>query len=277
MGIFHVGRCGLPRGGFAYSSGLEAAHQLKLIRNTHDIRQYIESYTLSSLRILAPIMKQSHEWTSHAILDDEIHKGKGHFHNHDCESWLQSSSATRLSHIERYAHALLLSNEPAYRTSLDQGTSLLRVASHWSKHSEAEWNSIPATAIESSMKRNVLGLLRQHGISHLATVWGVVTRLWGLDPEDAAHVLGYCLARDTVSAAVRLNLIGPLASVGLLHTAQQAAIEGARSCFPNQPGTSQSDDPLRDDDWWRTASSCAPVIDTIQPNHDLLASRLFRS
>lgn len=162
----------------------------------------------------------------------------------DAHQWALTGNGGNWKELDHVAHSILVSNGPACRASLDQGRSLLRVARQW----------------KSTEQLDTL----QHYIDqsphsgHLSTVFGVVAAGVGLSAAQACTLLGYCTARDLVSAAVRLNLLGPMASVGVLSSAQQAARRGMEA---------GRDGP----------SSSAPVIDAIHPTHDVLVMRLFRT
>ena len=77
------------------------------------------------------------------------------------------------------------------------------------------------------------------------------------------------MARDVVSAAVRLSLVGPLVSVPLLNRAQSAAEDGIQAVLPllvdcrNNP--------------MMAAAASSPIIEAVQPCHESLQVRLFRS
>ena len=233
----------LPSGSFAHSSGLEAASQCNLLSSgSDDVARFVQSATRSTVQQGAPLIRQSHAWARKQLQEEEQ----------------QQQTGSEWKELDEYAQALLVANEPACRTSLDQGRSLLRIAMKWNRPSAGKSGQVAAR------KRAILETVLQQTVScqqsgHLATVLGVVTALWELTDEQACQLLSYCAARDTVSAAVRLNLVGPLASVGMIADAQEAAEQSI--------GTSDLS----------TAAGCAPAIDAVQPCHDLLSTRLFRT
>ena len=91
----------------------------------------------------------------------------------------------------------------------------------------------------------------------------------GLSESQTCRLFAYCAARDLVSAAVRLSLVGPLASVSLLHRVQQSADDGMGAIASKLE--EHPDDPLM------TAAASAPVIEALHPCHEILQVRLFRS
>jgi urease accessory protein UreF len=71
-----------------------------------------------------------------------------------------------------------------------------------------------------------------------------------------------------VSAAVRLSLVGPLASIPLLHKVQGAAEDGWKTSWI---AMEEDPNPLS------AAAACAPVVEALHPCHDVLQLRLFRT
>jgi urease accessory protein UreH/urease accessory protein UreF len=215
---------GLPTGGFAHSAGLEVAAQVGWLQHPGEkspeeaIYRYAAATVHSTLQQVTPSLRRVHETMSsnNGFLGDDIFQ--------DVQSEL---------------HALLVGNGPACRASLDQGTSLWRLAQGWLKKSSAVKSELP-----------------QSRLLHYAPVFGWLTAHWGLSLEESRHLLAYCVGRDVVSAAVRLNLVGPLASVPLLARLHEAV-------------------PPLDKD--KMASSSAPVLEALQPLHEILAVRLFRT
>jgi urease accessory protein UreF len=106
---------------------------------------------------------------------------------------------------------------------------------------------------------------------HLAPLWGrAATTTFGMTEEEACRAFVYTVSRDLVSAAVRMNLLGPMEGQTVLWKDLLSATSTARR--GRQPWYDLSVPPNLDD-----ATTAAPAVDAIQPCHDLLASRLFRS
>lgn len=241
----------LPTGSFAHSAGLEAASQLGLLDSStdqhdeHHVGAFIEASTRSTLQQATP-------W----ILA-----------GHGIETTTTSKVVDEWERLDRHVHSVLVCSAPACRASIDQGRNLLRVALPWLQESSSLL--LLLQAIQE-------GIQKSSHSGHLAPLFGIVAKALGLGPQEACHLLGYCVARDVVSAAVRLNLIGPLKSVALLSKTQAAAQEGIESGL-----SSTGDQELDDTDklLWSNGvvGGCAPVVDAIHPCHDLLAVRLFRT
>jgi len=211
---------------------------------THFLQHYISAVTQSVMELYTPTIVATHQLNAGNTA-----------HQRTTSAWQE---------IDHQLHLRLVSNPPACRASLDQGRSLLRLGDKWDIE---HFQSNERTA--SSLLRDVQFLHRdaesssRHTVGHLASIFGVVTLGLGLEALPACHLMGYCVARDVVSAAVRLNLVGPMASVAWLAQAQSAA----------QAGIERG----RHSTIFDTHSSCSPLLDLIQPWHDVLATRLFRT
>jgi urease accessory protein UreF len=92
------------------------------------------------------------------------------------------------------------------------------------------------------------------------------------------------VARDAVSAAVRLNLVGPMVGLSILDDVGRGAVEeglemGIVGMLESYEGAGYRNncDETKIKLWLESVASCAPLMDTVQPLHDLLAARLFRT
>jgi urease accessory protein UreF/urease accessory protein UreH len=237
---------GLPTGSFAHSAGLEAAAQLGMIRSEEDVRTFIHAATRSSIQLLAPFLVAGLR-----IAQDDNRDG----HTAD-------TMRVRWEKLHRECQAVMVTNQPACSASLDQGKSLVRVASQWLSGAE---ESSSSSGIDNSFLKH----LKNGSPPHIAPSLGVIGGLLGLDEIQVCRLFAYCMARDLVSSAVRLSLIGPLASVPLLHNLQESVENGI--CAVYHDIQNHPNDPLL------VAASSAPVIEAIHPCHEILQVRLFRS
>jgi urease accessory protein len=250
---------GLPTGSFAHSAGIEAAAQLGLLRNDENekaLQHFIHAAVKSSLQLHVPFVIASFQGDSITF-----------------ESF---------NELDRQMHAYMVSNSVACRASLEQGQGLLRVAIKWlqerqDNNGENDENLVLLQDIQDSIVDG-----NTHG--HVAPIFGIVCSSLGLshDANEACRLLGYCTARDIVSAAVRLNLIGPMAGVALLDSCMTAVEEGIASAKAQQ----QAVDDTREDENGEAsminsrmiqASTCAPIVETVHPCHEILSVRLFRT
>lgn len=267
----------LPTGSFAHSVGLEAVSQLGLLRDKakgeeetisnqvtdKNVQMFIQACTRSTLQQTTPWIVEGHAIGSGMLHDD------GNFLEKHLKEW---------GRLDRHVHAVMVGSAPACRASVDQGRNLLRVAVPWLQDGNGEGR-------EHARVLDLLLTIQEHiktsrsaTVGHMAPLFGILGSVLRLEQEGACHLLGYCVARDVVSAAVRLNLIGPLKSVGMLSTLQEAAEEGTRIGLlhvENAAGKEPASDSLLWTD--AVAGGCAPVLDAVHPCHDLLSVRLFRT
>ncbi|KAL7423493.1 hypothetical protein Q5752_001073 [Cryptotrichosporon argae] len=128
---------------------------------------------------------------------------------------------------------------------------------------------------------------------HLAVCWGVMTAALGLDLATATHIYLFTHARSLLSAAVRLNLIGPYLSTQLLAHPMRRVID--RICCAAEPderdrqtgddafGGAKSAAGHVDDIWAWTAEAESgpattwPLGEILVSRHDLQHSRIFNS
>ena len=113
---------------------------------------------------------------------------------------------------------------------------------------------------------------------HLATTFGAVVGCLGLSTRRAARLFAYLTLRDVLSAATRLNLVGPLEAAASLRRcsgrcdemAAEAALSAAalRSGAPKEHAVAAA---------VSRAANTSPLTDLIQGGHDALYSRLFSS
>lgn len=272
----------LPTGSFAHSCGLEVAHQLGLISTPDDVLKFVECATKSTMQQSAPFLVYcsillNRLQQCHQNSDSDPPTKTNQLHNF--------VGAWRL--LDQQANARLVSNGPACRTSLEQGHNLLRVAMQVAKNNSKmdteTTNAVNDLEILQILSNEITSSKQSSG--HLSTLFGIVASILQLSQKQACELLGYCIARDIVSAAVRLSLLGPLASVNVLSNAQEAAEEGfdfalqvvTPSMFPPDLGVLGNDFDSELSFIAKTSSSCFPLLDTIQPCHDVLATRLFRT
>ena len=149
--------------------------------------------------------------------------------------------------IDRLCNAVL-SNHVARRSSSVQGRALLATASR---------------VFDSPAISQLRQQTREQDVpAHLAPVFGVLACHLEIPLDKALQIFLYTLLRDLVSAAVRLNIIGPHAGQRLIFefsTELQQAVE--------RSGELELEE----------IAQTAPLVDILQVNHDRLYSRLFQS
>ena len=247
----------LPTGSFAHSSGLEAAAQLGLVTDQASVETFVRAAVASQVQQTAPVIRR-------------VHKILG---MHDPHTRSEDIFEALLKLNQQY-HVSVVSNPPACQASLIQGKSMIGVVHKWMQDLVKSHEQRTMENEKAQQALNFLAFWKDFEQTcnpksmHIVTVLAIVTHFLGFSSDEALLLLGYSMARDMVSAAVRLNLVGPMSSVAVLDTAQEAA---AAAIIPNRAENNNGgDDEI-------LIPNSAPVLDTIHPNHELLRVRLFRS
>ncbi|MGB5812512.1 MAG: urease accessory UreF family protein [Polyangiales bacterium] len=141
-----------------------------------------------------------------------------------------------------------LVNHVANRASRALGSALLYVAGT-SFH-------IPAFASLADEWR------RRGTPQHYGVAFGVTGRLLSISLPKTLELALFILARDLISSAVRLNIIGPLRAQTLLFELGPSIIRASNPDRVPSPAH---------------AAQTAPVMDVLQNAHDGLYTRLFQS
>lgn len=151
--------------------------------------------------------------------------------------------------LDRMLEAML-SNEVARKASTAQGSALLRIAA-----------AMFITELPSlkTMREESLGTQVSF---HHAPIFGLVCGLLGLDPQTSQRAYMFVTLRDMISAATRLNLIGP----------QGAAVLQHRVTFTAEEILKKWKDRVVED-----ACQTTPLIDAVHGCHSYLFSRMFCS
>ncbi|KAI4305866.1 hypothetical protein L6164_029202 [Bauhinia variegata] len=143
-----------------------------------------------------------------------------------------------------------LTNEVSRKASMAQGSALMRVAS-------SVFSEVPSL---KTMRQTSLG---SGAVSfHHAPIFGLICGALGFDSITSQRAYLFITMRDVVSAATRLNLVGPLGAALLQHQIAITA-EAILEKWMNRPV--------------EEACQTAPLLDTVQGCHGYLFSRLFSS
>uniref|UniRef100_A0A2P2K090 Urease accessory protein F n=1 Tax=Rhizophora mucronata TaxID=61149 RepID=A0A2P2K090_RHIMU len=144
----------------------------------------------------------------------------------------------------------ILTNEVSRKASIAQGSALMRVAA-------AVYTEVP------SLKTMRLTALSSGALFfHHAPVFGLICGLLGMDSETSQRAYMFITMRDVISAATRLNLIGPLGAAILQHEVSVVAETILKRWM---------------DHTIEEACQTAPLLDALQGCHNYLFSRLFCS
>ncbi len=306
--MFTLSDSALPVGSFAHSLGVEAAAQMKLFTNvvSNDVEE-------SKLSESSWSMSNSASSCSAEVLSDYIHAVSCSHARFSTPLILAGYSLlvpksrdpivdTHQSwfDLDTYVDTLLLCNEPGRQASRDQGLGLLRIVPSFldctsSHHGNLKsqvtelWELIRGSVDTKINQSNSTSTSPQHlAHGHAAPIYGILSASLGISPMDSCRVFAFGAARDSVSAAVRLNLIGPTAGLSILDGVGRGAVEkgleeGLLGMISENLVNGSSCDEMAErrdvqlDRWLRSVATCAPLVDTIQPLHDLLSLRLFKT
>ncbi|CAI5710893.1 unnamed protein product [Hyaloperonospora brassicae] len=148
----------------------------------------------------------------------------------------------------------LYSNHVARKASFAQGAALLRLA--LSTYASANPRTHVLLDIRKAVKKR-----KQEGV-HYAVLFGVVCALLDVAVESTQRMFLYVTTRDILSAATRLNLVGPF--------------EAAKLQFELTPLLEKVVRDKKDREVEDSYSS-APILDLVQAMHDQLYTRIFNS
>ena len=286
----------LPIGSFAHSSGIEAASQLgflqskaytgtqtdQLSRRDSSVAAYVRAAVTSTMQLSTPLL-----WCSSHLTKNLIHQLSARRNIDDGQEGqlVHGSFQKEYIKLDFYTQALLATNGPSCRASIDQGNNLWRVT-------QSAFLTAPQTPVIDQDSLNSIVAILERVIEssdnggHMTTVLGVVSRLMQINAHDTIRLYGYCVARDVVNAAVRLNLIGPMeGQTILLQHARQASFYGisyaetaiASSLFGETKMFHNGVDNSMLECVLSTSIGSAAIMDSIHPCHDILATRLFRT
>lgn len=274
----------LPIGSFAHSQGIEAASQMQLFKRSDHSNNRAEPCSIDALSDFIYSISRSNARFSTPL----IMAGYSLIQQSTTENSLPVKETLQLwSEIDAYTDTMLLTNRPGRRASIDQGLGLVRIASSFANDRNDKHDLNPDiatdlwTLISQSIDNNDE---RSMAKGHAAPIYGILSATLGITPLDCCRVFAFGATRDAVSAAVRLNLIGPMAGLTLLDKVGRKAVEDGLE--EGLIGMLQSSRDLSPDEfssqarikyWLQSVHTCAPVLDASQPLADILSVRLFRT
>jgi urease accessory protein len=220
-----------PTGGFAHSLGLEAATQEGLV-TASSLREFLSASLHQSSNFALPVVFSSHQMAAGSDSSQLV------------ESVLSLNARA----------TALYSNHVARKASFAQGAALLRLALSTYAASFPRMQTL-LTVRKEAKKR------KQGGVHH-AVLFGVVCALLGVQAEPTQRMYLFVTTRDVLSAATRLNLVGPMEAAKL----QFEATPLLEQVFQAKKNREMSD-----------SYSSAPVLDLVQAMHDQLYTRIFNS
>lgn len=227
--VWQLADSSFPTGGFAHSAGLEAAWHHGELRDTRQLDGWVRASLVQAGYGALPGALATHDRPESLAEVDEL-----------CEAVTTNHVARRASQLQ--GRALLLAFNRIFRRPRPRMT--LEVDA----------------ALACSPPRRQAPLATPVG--HWAPVFGVVIRTLELPRDTAVRLFLFNHLRSVLTAALRLNLVGPL---------QAQAMQYELSPFAQRVGERCA--LLTLDDLAQTA----PLADLWQGAHDRLGSHLFQS
>ncbi|KAJ7639140.1 UreF-domain-containing protein [Roridomyces roridus] len=255
----------LPTGSFVASSGLESFLAHGFATGTTPASEVITTFVRDSLSTYAPsalpFVADAHSVVSHL------------------SSAGQDQTIARLEDLDDLYECMTL-NHVARRASKAQGVALLSLyAKGFSRPPGVALISSSATDEEERLSKLVdnfkLMVRRGDSDGHLPVCWGTLCAALGLSLERTQHLHLYLHARSLLSAAVRLNSIGPYAAQQILHHAVSSLVDQSI-----QKSAHLRTGVLQESGWDETTDGPAntwPLGEILAARHDLQHSRIFNS
>lgn len=260
----------LPTGGFAHSQGLEAAAYAGLVEaSAESVQDFCRLALHNQATTSLPYVKASFVTAASSL-------------GHRTSDVTVAVAALRATDAK--LHCQLGGNHVAQRASEALGASLLRACTAaFAEDGEAIGRLLKA--MRAVYRGGESGPAEaQRTCCHQAVVFGALTGALGFDAATSQRMFLYMTLRDTLSAATRLNLVGPMEAAKMLRVLGGVA-EGVVQRLEERAddnNSHSSDGPSRCgedelDDILESSASAAPLLDLLQGCHDAMYSRLFSS
>ncbi|PVG03511.1 hypothetical protein CPB86DRAFT_669193, partial [Serendipita vermifera] len=214
----------------------------------------------------------------------------------------ESQVITKLHELDRLFESMTL-NHVSRRASKAQGVALLTLFSKgfsrplWTgslngllpnTEQESSRGSSDNSKFEALVDKLKLSIRKGNTPGHLPICWGVLTGCLLLSKYRSQQLFLFLYARSLLSAAIRLNTIGPYASQQLLlHVIKDMVNEESASCSHLTTGISntkrnQDLNPDGSEYWERLENEQFPATtwplgEILSARHDLQHSRIFNS
>ncbi|KAJ1732141.1 hypothetical protein LPJ61_002191 [Coemansia biformis] len=253
----------LPTGGFVASAGLEAALQGGLVRaaaretDRDSFVAFVRRSTHNQARFALPFCSRVHEHTARALGASD-----------------GPAAGTILDEFVRtddHHQAMLSSNGVAMRASASQGGGLLSLFNRGYAH--AAFMGDGRGQLCAGIAKQLQRLSRAGEIrAHWPTVFGFVCAALGIGLAHTQQLFMFQFVRQLFSAAIRLNLVGPLRAQALECDMQHAVDD-----LLKRHGHLRAAFDTTEDTYGESAVYTEPMLELYQGMHDRLYSRIFNS
>jgi urease accessory protein len=174
--LWQLADSAFPTGGFAHSTGLEAAWQHGEVRNRSELREWLAVSLNQISRAALPFVTAAHAEPEHLEQLDRL-----------CDAFTSNHVANRASRLQ--GRALLIAVGRIFPARGLQAASILN-GNDAPKRPEGRAPSPP--------------------FAHLSPVFGAVTSSLGIAHDEAVRLFVFMHLRGAIAAAVRLNIVGPM-------------------------------------------------------------------
>ena len=314
----------LPTGGFAHSQGLEAAARAGLVaggderlgrrgdRETGwDVATFARECVANAASQSVPFVEASRRVFSELRERSSERRNRRETEPANEKDADADETETRVARavdafvaLDRRLAARLVGNAAATRASAATGAALLRAAiaafgrpppsstrapaADDAADDDDAFFSEPLTEALRRAKASTRSEKRRETRlpgAHLAVVFGAVAGAAGFSARHAARMFCYLTLRDTLSAATRLNLVGPLAAGAVMRrcvaSAEARAAEALAACVRAAEALAAAEAPHHARAallaMTSRAASSSPLVDIVHAGHDALFSRLFNT
>jgi len=134
-----------------------------------------------------------------------------------------------------------------------------------------------AGALVAALKLRVRQGESDDAPGHLPVCWGVLAGALGLDVDRGAHLHLFLHARGVLSAAVRMNILGPYAAQQLLLHAVKPLLCEAISSTTHLVSGALKEEIYPELPTEQLPATTWPLGEILSARHDLLHSRIFNS
>ncbi|KAF9782754.1 UreF-domain-containing protein [Thelephora terrestris] len=262
----------LPTGSFVASAGLESFGTHGFCSGSNDnlnntvnfIRDSVATYARSALPFVADAHRVVMKAVAGGCADDLV--------------GTLDRTYEEIKALDDLYEAMTL-NHVAKRASKSQGVALLTL--HTKGFSPPKLLSMYQMTARDTFVGKLVGeyklrIRREEVQGHLPICWGVLTAALNVSVDRSLHLHLFLHARSLLSAAVRLNTIGPYASQQLLLHVIRPIVDVE---FDNVKGlrTYPGEEITRDEGVLNGPATTWPLGEILASRHDLQHSRIFNS